>query len=248
LADTYQQFVCVQDQKKLNDKVIKSKFFTTNSPSTHQTFSQIYQVLFTPTVDLQNYINNAITSIDLHPRSVYLATQIRSNYPLQSQKGLVRPSIKSHPELIKSWAINAVQSVIDTYREFNEGKNSSEIVKNPPVYVTSDNPDIVKFLKSLNEEKNNTNDDNIINKDGEEDVDWPVIIGLEHMLRRNIEFLSSNRASDMFPAFLDYWLMAHSQCMSYGIGGFGKFGADLAGTGCMIQHRSSKKWGDYEKE
>ena len=52
----------------------------------------------------------------------------------------------------------------------------------------------------------------------------------------------------MFPVFLDYWLMAHSQCVSYGIGGFGKFGANLAGTGCMIQHRSSKKWGGYEKK
>eukprot|EP00554_Chaetoceros_debilis_P005105 CAMPEP_0194082964 /NCGR_PEP_ID=MMETSP0149-20130528/8336_1 /TAXON_ID=122233 /ORGANISM="Chaetoceros debilis, Strain MM31A-1" /LENGTH=427 /DNA_ID=CAMNT_0038765247 /DNA_START=207 /DNA_END=1490 /DNA_ORIENTATION=- len=248
---TEDQVVCVKSRNGLNGEVIKSNFYDKKVTNTARTFSQIYQIMFTPTIYLQNYINDAIASIGLHPGSVYLVAQIRSAYPLSTQKRGVRvcPNMTSHPKLVKSWATNAVQSVIHAYRESNKGKNSSKIIKNPPVYVTSDNPDVVTFLKSIDKKRrNNTNDNNITDNDGKEYKDWPVVIGLEHMPRPQLRSMNTSLPSfDLFPAFLDYWLMAHSQCVSYGIGGFGKFGAYLAGTGCMIRHRSGVNLANYEK-
>jgi hypothetical protein len=64
------------------------------------------------------------------------------------------------------------------------------------------------------------------------------IVGLESMSRPHIEFSKEINPADLFPVFIDLFLLTGSRCISYGMGGYGLFGARLAGERCSVQHRS----------
>jgi len=241
---------CVKTQNFLNSEAIKSNFYAAeNETITAGTFSRIYGLMFEPSTELQRYIRNSIGGMGLTPESFFLSAQIRSMYPLKKEgpgivRGLVRPNLNSHPELIQSWAKHAVRSVVAAYKESTGNDDSGGVADRLVVYVTADNPRVVEYLKSTNAKEGNSTVAAASGNDADED--WPLIVGLESMERKNIEFAKPQRPSDLFPTFLDLWLMSHSKCVSYGIGGYGRFGADLAGTGCMVQHRSSRYWCDYD--
>jgi len=59
----------------------------------------------------------------------------------------------------------------------------------------------------------------------------------------NHEDVHSGKADtveSMNPIFIDLWLMKNSKCAAYGIGGYGLFGARLAGEECSINYRYNK--------
>ena len=57
---------------------------------------------------------------------------------------------------------------------------------------------------------------------------------LVHLDRMN---LTSNTVQDIYPVFVDLWLMAHANCIAVGDGGFGKYGLMLSRNyTCSYRH------------
>lgn len=221
------QVVCVLSQSPLNDQAVQSNYYAAaNESTTIRTFSQFYQIMFAPAPALREFIDASMASMDLRPDSAYLAAQVRSLYPLRNGTGLVRPTMGTHPALVQSWATRAVRSVVNAYRE--GGGDSGTAL---PVYVTADDPKVVRFLKS-----------------GDSDMS-KAVVGLESMPRPHVEFAATAGDApldELFPAFLDLWMLSHARCVAYGLGGYGRLGASLGGTGCAVRHRRSQSWSDYE--
>jgi len=217
--------VCVQSQSDLYPEV-QSDFTTEAHPQ--GTYSQLYNTMFEPSVPLQEFIDNKLHDLGLQPGEPFLSVQIRSAYPIKSKEGLVRPNLQNYPNMVKYWAERAVQRVVQAYQEHYGNQTNHSL---PPVYVTADNENLVQYLK--------------VNSSASKTV---RILGLESMPRANIEFSKAPDASAWFPTFLDLWLLSNSQCVAYGVGGYGRFGARLAGDDCAIQHRKSQHWEQYLRE
>jgi hypothetical protein len=226
-----ERVICVQTRQDLTSLVAQQQQgpFANNSHA----IAQVFQHLFTPTDSLQEFINNTINQqLGIQPGEPFLAAHVRATYPLESKAGRVWPTWEEHSDLMKAWATNAVDQVIAAYQQ--QYPHS----KMPPVYVASDSAPLVQYLKSSSSSfviNNNNNGSSII------------ILGVDgSMPRYHIELDSANKSKmDMFPVFFDLWMLSHSQCVSYGIGSYGKLGARMAGMGCTVQHRSSLQWEDY---
>ncbi|EJK77215.1 hypothetical protein THAOC_00966, partial [Thalassiosira oceanica] len=233
--------ICVATQEDLNKEAIRANFYSDrNETAPTDTFSRIYRLLFEPTPELRRFVLDSMEGLGLSPESPYLAAHVRSGYPLFNVSWFVWPDMDSHPDLVKSWSENAVRSVVAAYRQSLESNASSSFgdTDRLVVYVASDAPQVVEYLKSISDQAGNAAVAN--SREG-----WPLIVGMETKDRPNIDLAKPMHPSEWYPAFLDIWILSHARCVSYGIGGFGRFGANLARTGCMVQHRSSRKWLDY---
>jgi len=233
--------ICVATQEDLNKEAIRANFYSDrNETAPTDTFSRIYRLLFEPTPELRRFVLDSMEGLGLSPESPYLAAHVRSGYPLFNVSWFVWPDMDSHPDLVKSWSENAVRSVVAAYRQSLESNASSSFgdTDGLVVYVASDAPQVVEYLKSISDQAGNAAVAN--SREG-----WPLIVGMETKDRPNIDLAKPKHPSEWYPAFLDIWILSHARCVSYGIGGFGRFGANLARTGCMVQHRSSRKWLDY---
>jgi len=64
------------------------------------------------------------------------------------------------------------------------------------------------------------------------------VVGLDNLVRLHSDKtgIGYNDPRDLYPAFVDLWLLKYSKCVSYGHLGFGKFGHDLSGEDCGIHH------------
>jgi hypothetical protein len=233
-----ERVICVQTRQDLTPLVAQQQPqqqgpFTNNS----RAIAQVFQQLFTPTDSLQEFINNTINQqLGMQPGEPFLAAHVRATYPLESKAGRVWPTWEEHSDLMKVWGANAVDRVIATYQQQNPHS------KTPPVYVASDSAPLVQYLKASSSSFiSNDNNDN--NNNGSS----VIILGMDgSMPRYHIELDTANKSKiDMFPVFFDLWMLSHSQCVSYGIGSYGKLGARMAGMGCTVQHRSSLQWEDY---
>jgi hypothetical protein len=224
--------VCVYSQDDLYNEV-KQDFATEAQP--YGTYADTFRALFEPSTALAAQIDNIMANIlgDSLRGNIYLAAQIRSAYPFhdKNHKGLIRPSLESHPNEVRGWADNAVRSVIRAYTQYLMSANATMIPASQkilPVYVTSDRPSIVEYLKFHSPFANASSST----------TTFPSIkiIGLESMKRPHVQRNVEN-ATDLFPAFIDLFILAGSSCVSYGMGGYGIFGARLAGEQCLVQHR-----------
>ncbi len=54
--------------------------------------------------------------------------------------------------------------------------------------------------------------------------------------------INGNSPETFYQVFIDLWMLAHTKCMSYGLGGFGYFGSVLSGNHhkCSKRHRSEE--------
>ena len=105
--------------------------------------------------------------------------------------------------------------------------------KSFPIYFTSSNTENVKHaLHSSEFVKNNPS----VN-----------VIGITDVLRlhsdkpyKDKNSFDTHDPSELYPAFIDLYIMAHSACVSYGKLGFGLLGARISGEKCMIANRRTK--------
>jgi hypothetical protein len=234
------KMVCIYTQSDLYNEV-KEDFTTQAQP--YGTYADVFRALFEPSTALAAQIDNVkVNILGLQRGDIYLAAQIRSGYPFHDQEaeGLIRPSLQSHPNEVRGWADNAVRSVISAYQQnlmsasnANGTGNADHIL---PVYVTSDNSAVVSYLKFQSPFANVSVSVTEMGK-----FSSIKIIGLESMDRPHIEFTGLQNATDLFPVFIDLFMLGGSSCVSYGMGGYGRFGARLAGEQCLVRHRK-KGW------
>lgn len=221
--ESSERVVCVKTRADLTPLVHES--FGTND-SAPIVISRVFQLLFNNTANLQEYIDRIkIEHVGLNVNEPYLAAHIRALYPLKTESGLVFPTWNEHSEMIKSWAVRAVDSVIGVYKTHNSNMNISL----PPIYVASDSADVVDYVLTRV-------------------ANWPTrVLGLKKSLpRHHLELDTANKSvEDMFPTFFDISMMSHAQCLSFGIGSYGKLGARISGLRCITQHRTSQYLKDY---
>lgn len=99
-----------------------------------------------------------------------------------------------------------------------------------PVYFTSDESNDVIYMK----------DNSPYAQGGQSPVNVAALTDINRFHSDDKRFNWENDdPRDLYPVFLDLWLMGNAKCVSYGQGGFGRFGARLADEGCMIQHQVS---------
>jgi hypothetical protein len=71
------------------------------------------------------------------------------------------------------------------------------------------------------------------------------------LLRPGVPVVSNGRGNDRhfdgglwaspepgYGIFMDLWVLAHAACVSYGVGGFGRFASVLAGRHCWARYRN----------
>jgi len=194
-------------------------FFVTDARP-HGTFGAIMRVLFEPTPPLAKLIEDSMAQLNVVPKK-YLAAHFRYSYPHLEDRKAVMPK-----ELRMEIVDNSVACVVHI-------AGSSDL----PVYFTSDVIQDVQYMteKSPYAAKSNA-----------ELSEQPVkVVALTNMNRFHSDDKKFNWEKDdprdLYPVFIDLWLMGNSKCVSYGQGGFGMFGARLADEGCMIQHQKSWK-------
>jgi len=198
-----------------NPKIEKELYSTNQHPD--GIFREIFYTLFQLSPGLTKYIEG-LEEYQVLSQKPYLAVHIRANYPERLPKKAkikqIDYSDASHVQLMHSWANNAVEKVVKLYERYHF------ITKNLPIFVASDSIQAIAYLKA-----SKTNG---------------TIYSLENLNRKlNLEWSIVPNASAHFSAFADLLLLGNATCVSYGIGGYGRFGAKLANESCMTQHRST---------
>jgi hypothetical protein len=241
-ANSSRRVVSIAEYRDLYPQIRDEHFVTPQHP--RGTFRRLFASLFQPSPALQAAIIEAINNKYAHPQLPphYLAVQIRMKYPLRrsgKELGPIRPDIHHHPKLVTSVANHAVQVLVDKWKESSSSSLSSDDEKsNLPIYVTSDSSDVVHYLLERHNHSSSTTEYSNFLPHRLFSID----------LKRSHPWVERNTTTDdLLPSFVDLWILGHAECVSYGIGGYGVFGARLAGEQCMVQHRSSKFWRDYKQ-
>lgn len=69
------------------------------------------------------------------------------------------------------------------------------------------------------------------------------VVGIDNVPRIHSDksFLGYDNPRDLYPAFIDLWLLKKSKCVAFGHLSFGKLGSNLGGEDCAISHISNVK-------
>jgi hypothetical protein len=130
------------------------------------------------------------------------------------------------------------------------------------VYVASDSPEIVNYLKkeSLLWADNDTKKETLIASwSGSQDDNstdptvhgwgvspWQVPTSARVIARPDywveafhFDSTVAENPADVYPTFIDLWIMSHAKCHAMGVGGYGRFGSVLSGNHetCASRHR-----------
>jgi hypothetical protein len=189
------------------------QFFVTDTHP-HGTFGQIMNIMFMPTPPLVESISDTMKKIGLLPRQ-YTSAHFRSRYP--HPEGLK----ESMPPKLKEDIINnAIKCAAHTAGD-----------SNLPVYFTSDDLRSVQYVLDRSPFVAQSNPQT-------------KVIAITDFFRSHSDDAKVNYdesdPKELYPVFIDLWIMGHSKCVSYGQGGFGLFGARLADEECSVQHQ--KGW------
>jgi len=238
-------------------------------------YSYAFHTMFQPSHKFSAYLERTLQGPDLGleldkvryaTHTPYLAVHIRSKYPLRWKKGeLVRPSMAGDREVVQYIADHAIDKLVRKYVDV------TGTVRIPPIYVASDSSDVVRYLK-YNSTRYGINGGSaaelgeprrILNISEDIQIQAPRIMGLESLVRPHIEFINvvANEAekqsekdvasvSDLYPAFLDLWMLTASRCIASGVGGYGRLGYFLstAASDCYTVHRKKKKYKDVQAD
>ena len=104
------------------------------------------------------------------------------------------------------------------------------------VYVASDAHEIINYLLDESPSWAQNNQTNTTRKN------VTILMRPNHAnisLHLEIHPTEYTKPSNYSDTFLDLWIMAHSKCLSQGLGGFGHFGSVLSGNhySCRVRHR-----------
>lgn len=189
----------------------KDFFITDERP--YGSFGDVVRLLFQPTPPLAKLIEDSMSSLNIEPKQ-YLSAHFRFRYPhLEDRNAVMSKDVKTNI------LHNAVSCVVHI-------ANDSKM----PVYFTSDESNDVSYMK----------DNSPYSKGGSSPVNVVALTDMNRFHSDDKRFnWEKDDPRDLYPVFLDLWLMGNSKCVSYGQGGFGMFGARLADEGCMMQHQIS---------
>lgn len=183
-------------------------------------FSQIYQVLLTPSPPVQRLMDKTMKNLGLVPQQ-YNGVHLRARYPGTSTAFEPKSSLFSRSIDADGfkWTSDAKQEVLRLAThaiDCLESNNTYEY----PIYFASDTNEAVKLV---------TKQDDVVG----------MVTPLERMhLNRNdrIGLIRKTPPSAFYPAFVDLWILSQASCLAVGAGGYGVFASILGKTDCIVFH------------
>jgi hypothetical protein len=197
----------------------------------------IFRVMFEPTELIARNVNATMKKLDL-VENQYTSVHVRNRYPtdrLNEIFGALGQSIN----LEKGTDLNVTFD--GGYKEYSIelARNALEcgeiLAPNNTILLFSDEIELVKDLTSSTPSfklDNNANDSSL-----------QKIVGIVDS-RESLVHLDAKEVKELkeyFPLFEDLLIIGGSQCVSFGVGGFGEFGAALTGSKCQNIHRQLSK-------
>jgi len=212
----------VRANRDLYRMLVKKEYFVTEDRP-HGTFGDVWRVLFDPVPPLKAQIKKTMKSLKLTPKK-YVSAHYRS------RDRTFRSKHTAAEELEALWSNH--QS--DTYdiEKVIECAHTAPSYEGYPIYFTASNTNDVRYaLDHSPFSKTNPG----------------VLIGLRNTVRfhsdkpaHDVKFKEVSvlkDPTDLYPAFIDLYLLANSACVSFGKLGFGRLGGYIGVEECMIDGR-----------
>lgn len=211
-----ERVLAVKSQEDMYGLRFFNKYFVTMSRP-YGVYSEIMHLLFQPTPNVQNLIDSTMSRLQLQPKQ-FISAHVRSKFPYKKprREGL-NFSDTATRRLAISWVTNAIHC--SRYKAMQiKNQNFST------VFLATDSEQLTKYVLHQNNLSSTVK-----------------LVGTELNKVIHSEFpgwnFSDHQPSELYPVFVDLWIMGLSACVSYGKGGFGLLGARLAGEACAIRHR-----------
>ena len=193
------------------------------------TYTALWHAFFQPSPPLQEYIDETKKSLGLQ-KGRYVAVHCRSRFPAHfrderingmlpfaepDKTGLVfKGHGKDKAVALATHALQCAQTLLTD--------------KTEAIYFFSDSSNLTAYMTHNN---NNSNSHNAV---GRLDVDNDESLHLGRQMHGHVP-------RDYFSTFADLYMAIEARCVVYGLGGFGKFGAEISNTPCQLQHHHKTK-------
>ena len=194
-------------------------------------FGDIFRIFFEPVAQISRSIHEKMDDLGLIENQ-YDSVHIRARYPtddlLKADKhaGMMdkQGGLNFHRNKdIMNYLVNKSTKAI----QYASNVSSDASI----LFLASDSNDVSKFMVNHITEME-------ILKDSQKLVS--IIRGKEP-LHFDIDFIDGTRPSDFFSIFEDFLIMGGSNCVLYGEGSFGSFGAGLINNKCRKNYQKNKK-------
>lgn len=190
-------------------------------PTMAQLTRTVWNAFFTPAPSLARAIAQFLRRHALTP-GAYLATHIRALYAVSDQD----------PFLVQYWTCNAVncttQLAATTLYHNDKNKNNHNNNNINQIFVASDASFASKYAQLYGK------------RHGWKIVHHTPDAGREPLHLDKASNWQQRPPSDYYDAFVDLYLLGLARCVTYGMGGYGKFASWLTGNpSCGMQHHNA---------
>lgn len=200
------------------DRIKKQYFNTADNPE--GTFAFMWKILFKPVPKLQIAIDKTMKDLKLQPRKYVSAHYRTSDHELNM---VIEGSVRKLDKTIDP--DHDIENTIACAHKISPDKSY-------PIYFTSSNAANVKYAVTDNAlTKKNKNVKVVGNVDA-------IRLHSEKPFRGSA--FEDHDPSELYPAFIDLYLMSNGACVAFGKLGFGRLGAKMAGEKCMIDTRNTR--------
>ena len=177
-------------------------------PSFEQVFHDVWRLSFTPATPIRTILQNEMERMDLVPGQ-YTSIHLRALYNTDK-----RPA-----ELIMTWTENAIRC-------------ASHLQPNIKSYFfTSDSADARAFAMTYGGPRSLTVGTRTPNPDPPLHLDKASSSSRPDDMKRQIQ----RPASDFYDTFVDLYLLASGSCVTYNVGGFGKWASLISqNSSCVL--------------
>ena len=221
-----QRFILVNTN--LIKRHVTSYFQQQTGISTDDIWPTLFRRLFQPSKPIAQTIDRLAARYKLIPGH-YGGVHTRLNYPT---KNLVKNEQngfpwQTHAQQAHGIGINAINCILQAQ------PNTTHI------YLASDSHELIHDLLLMYQNNFTTTDKETTNN--------ITLITREGVQNKSLHFNSKNfgqRKEDYYATIIDLWMLAHTNCISQGLGGFAHFTSILSGYHhkCRVRHR------DYDSQ
>lgn len=204
-------------------QTVVESFATTNETfqAPQEFFHEMFLTLFRPAPALYKLVEHQMQALDIRPNQ-FVTAHIRAKYPGEPYR--------------QTWNVTLLNRTVT-----NAIDCASSLASNLPIYVASDT---LLALQAAQAYGNNTTPVRVVSY-----LDVPTraaassdVALVPHQDPPHLNFAQKDDPSAFYSIFADLFLMSQSRCVSFGAGGFGRFGSLISfNATCQIAHSSRGK-------
>lgn len=202
-------------------------------------YGHLWHAIFQPSPPLQDYINRQKAAMGIANGQPYIAVHLRSRYPsyfngsMQWDGNGLQFSGKP-----KEITVRATLHALQCARTL-QTTNITTTSKDEPIYLFTDSANLTDyFAHQLLSNTTSLHDD--IDEEAKRIVSQLHIVARTDVAHDETLHLQQKARvagpASYYNIFADLYLAMQARCILYGVGGFGRFGAQLSHTRCYRQH------------